>query len=224
MDDKTTAISICHVSPFEGFRHNISKLAEIAHYHNAVLIVDGAQAAGALNFNLHKSKVDFYSCCALKWLLGASGVGFLYVAEKHLDKIPSRAGYVACGFDVKNFNLAKTASRFELGMPNLIGLAYTKPGLGILLEVGMDNVEKYILTLSGKIISGLKDRGINVVTPEDPEHRSGIVAIHMKDAGGLCQKLNKHGIDIYSNSLTLPYYKGGFVQIGAHIYIIILTI
>jgi len=218
IDDRTVALSVCHVSPFEGFRHDIAKLAEIAHACDAVLIIDGAQGAGAENLNLHESGVDFYGCCAMKWLLGAPGIGFLYVARKHLDKIPSRAGYVSGGFDVNNFKLVSNASRFELGKPSLMSLAYTKPGLEILLDLGMENVHKHILNLSGNIISGLKAHNIKVVTPEDPNHRMGIVAVHEHDADKLFETLHAYKIDLYAKSKTLPYYKGGFIQIAPHIY------
>ena len=56
-------------------------LSELAHAHNAVLIVDAAQSAVALDLDVRRLGVDFLSTCAMKWLLGAPGVGFLYVAR-----------------------------------------------------------------------------------------------------------------------------------------------
>ena len=220
VDDKTIAVSVAHVSPFEGFRHDIAALAEIAHAHDALLLVDGAQAAGAMAIDLHQSGVDFYTCCALKWLLGTAGLGFLYVAKKHLKKMPSRAGYMSAGgFDCSNFKLVPTADRFELGMPNVMGLAYTKPGLEILLETGLDTVEEHVLDLSGYCIAGMKERGMNVVTSEDPKHRLGVIATLTDDAEEMFKFQYERGVDTYGlGSLKTSGYEGGLYRVDPHIY------
>src|SRR5438128_5366326 len=54
VDDRTLAISISHVSPKSGFRHDLAALSELAHAHNAVLIVDAAQSAGALDLDVRR--------------------------------------------------------------------------------------------------------------------------------------------------------------------------
>src|SRR5262249_24074944 len=43
VDEHTLAISVSHVSPKSGFRHDLSALADLAHAHHAFLIVDAAQ-------------------------------------------------------------------------------------------------------------------------------------------------------------------------------------
>src|SRR5207244_12776440 len=94
VDDRTVAISVSHVSPKSGFRHDLAALSELAHAHNALLIVDAAQSAGALDLDVRRLGVDFLSTCAMKWLLGAPGAALLFVAceDVHrLDPQPSGA-------------------------------------------------------------------------------------------------------------------------------------
>ena len=199
IDDNTVAVGVSHVTPGQGFRQDIAALARIAHAHGALLLVDGAQSAGAMRINLHELDVDFFSCCAMKWLLGAAGVGFLYVARRHLGRVPTRAGYASNrkGFDIHDFELHDTAERFQLGMPNLMGLAFTRPGLEILLETGMDVVERHVLDLSGYCIAGMLDRGVKVLTPLPPEHRLGVIAAEVDSARQLWQFLYDRGVDTY---------------------------
>ena len=66
----------------------------IAHDHGGLLLVDGAQSAGALNIDLHATGVDFFATTAMKWLLGTAAVGIPAVAKRHLDRQPPTAGWV----------------------------------------------------------------------------------------------------------------------------------
>lgn len=198
IDDNTVAVSVSHVTPAQGFRHDIGALAKLAHAHGALLLVDGAQSAGALNIDLHATGVDFFSTTAMKWLLGPAGVGFLYVAERHLDRQPSTAGWVSTTqTDLEELQLQPSAERFQLGMPNLMGVAATLPGIAVLLNTGMAAVEAHVLDLTEYCIEGLQERGITVRTPRDSTRRAGVIAAEIDDAGDLQAYLTVHGVDTY---------------------------
>ena len=213
IDGNTIAVGVSQVTPGEGFRHDVGALAKIAHANDALILVDGAQSAGAMDINLHELDVDVYSCCAMKWLLGPAGLGFLYVNKRVLEKTtPTRAAYSSnrLGFGIQQFEFHPTAERFQLGLPNLMGLAFAKPGLEILLEVGTDVVERHNLDLSGYCIAGMRERGINVITPQEPEHRMGVIAAKMDDAQPLWKFLHDRGVD--------TYYHESLFRIDPHIF------
>ncbi len=198
IDDETVAVSVSHVTPAQGFRHDLTALAEIVHAHGALLLVDGAQSAGALNINLHASGVDFFATTAMKWLLGTAGVGFLYVAKRHLERQPPTAGWVSTTqTDMERLRLLPSAERFQLGMPNLMGVAACLPGIEILLETGMETVESHVLDLTAHCIDGLRERGISVRTSSDPALRGGVIAAEIDDAGDLQAYLTAQGVDTY---------------------------
>ena len=50
VDEKTAVVAVSHVSCWNGFRHDLRGLSEIAHAHGAFLIVDASQSAGAVDF------------------------------------------------------------------------------------------------------------------------------------------------------------------------------
>ncbi len=198
IDDNTVAVSVSHVTPAQGFRHDIAALARIAHDHGALLLVDGAQSAGALNIDLHATGVDFFATTAMKWLLGAAGVGFFYVAKRHLDRQPPTAGWVSTTrTDLEQLQLLPSAERFQLGMPNLMGVAATLPGIAVLLNTGMAAVEAHVLDLTEYCIEGLQEREITVRTPRDSTRRAGVIAAEIDEAGDLQAYLTAHGVDTY---------------------------
>ena len=205
IDDHTIAVSISHVSELTGFRHDLKAVAQLAHEHGAVLLVDAIQSTGALQIDVHESGVDFLFCGAQKWLLGSAGVGFLYIARRHLPYMPPHVGI----YGVTATSLARPfrqpvqyqpkpgAERFRVGVSNLMGLAATRPGLDMLLDVGMDQVEAHILDLSGYCIEGLLERGLKVRTPVQAEHRAGIVSFEMEDCAEADDFLHNQGIDVW---------------------------
>lgn len=209
IDDHTIAVSISHVSELTGFRHDLTAVARLAHEHDAVLFVDAMQSAGALQIDVHGSDVDFLSSGAMKWLLGSAGVGFLYVARRHLDCMPPHVGIMGVTNFARPFHQPVSyqpkpgAERFQVGVWNLLGLAATRPGLEMLLEIGMDQVEAHILDLSGYCIEGLLKRGLRVPTPVEAEHRGGIVSVEMEDCAEADEFLCNQGIDVYHHEQIL---------------------
>ena len=203
MDDNTIAVSISHVAQTTGFRQDLGALAAMAHEHGAVLLVDAMQSAGAMRIDVHETDVDFLSTGAMKYLMGTAGVGFLYAAKRHLDRMPPHAGGQGALQDTRpwgerEFRPKPGAERFHVGLPNLMGLAATVPGLEILSAVGIDRVEEQVLDLTGYCVAELRERGQTVYTPMEPEKRAGIVAMELDDAAELDAFLIERGVDGYS--------------------------
>ena len=200
VDDETIALSVSHVCHMTGFRHDLDALGTLAADHDAALAVDAMQSAGAVRIDVHGSGVHFLSCGAMKWLLGAAGVGFLYVDRRYLDRLPPRAGLMGFEYDYPSWpedvlNPKPGADRLRLGAPALIGLAATIPGLEILGDTGMRQVEEYVLDLAGYCIDELLSRGLDLFTLPDPDRRAGIVAIRMEQPGAVCDLMRERGVD-----------------------------
>ena len=215
IDDDTLAVSISHVSQETGFRHDLTQLAALAHGHGALLLVDAMQSVGALSVDVHENDVDFMSTGAMKWLMGSAGVGFFYAARRHLDRMPPHAGYSGAVDDPRpwgerEYKPRPGADRFHVGMPNLMGLAATTPGLEILAQVGMDRVQAHVLEMSLYCITELRERGHTVLTPLEEEHRAGIVSIQMADCAQADDYITSRGVDGY-------HYKD-ILRVDPHIF------
>ncbi len=67
----------------------------------------------------------------------------------------------------------------------------------LLLEPGIESVERRALELSGLLIDGLRARGVDVCTPLEPERRAGIVAFRHRRPDALRGHLRELGVDVW---------------------------
>ena len=83
------AMCVSHVYPTTGVRLSLKSLREKADELNiAYLIVDGAQAFGAIDINNINERVencDFYACPGHKWLNGPPSTGVLYIRNSNIQ-------------------------------------------------------------------------------------------------------------------------------------------
>jgi len=94
IDRRTRVVAVSHVQFASGFRTDFAALAELAHAHEALLIVDGIQAVGALRVQPRELGIDVLACGGYKWLCGPLGTGFLYVRRELADELtPMALGY-----------------------------------------------------------------------------------------------------------------------------------
>ena len=205
VDDDTIAISVSHVSPKSGFRHDLATLGEIAHAHGAFLVVDAAQSAGVIQLDVRRLGVDFLTTCAMKWLLGAPGVGFLFVGREHVDRFePPQVGYAgvvrAPGAAVDDpLEFRAGARRHEQGMPSLAGVAASRAGLDLLLEVGIDSIEQHVLELTGQCVDGLLGRDLRVYTRMQASQRAGVVALPVVQGQRVVAFLRERAVDVWTD-------------------------
>lgn len=204
VDDKTVAVAVSHVEYANGFRHDLGALSEIAHEHGAFLIVDAIQSAGAMRIDVKKDDVDFLTSGCYKWLLGPPGAGYLYVKENLIEGFePPFVGWASVKpeifetidfWDIWSLRLSENASRFEVGSPSFISLVGATEALTMLLDFGIENVERRILSLTSHLVEELKALGLKLQTPEEQRYRSGIVNFKIGEPQEVAEELNNKGI------------------------------
>ncbi|UCE96680.1 MAG: aminotransferase class V-fold PLP-dependent enzyme [Candidatus Bathyarchaeota archaeon] len=210
VDDKTVAIVVSHVEYVNGFQHNLKMLAEIAHEHGAYLVVDAIQSLGVVPVNLKKNDVDFLTSSCYKWLLGPAGAGYLYVRRELVDKFePPFIGWASVKpevfetiefWDIWQLRLSETASRFEVGSPGFINFIGAAAALQLLLDVGIENIQERVFSLTESLIDSLKNLDVRLTTPTNLEARSGIVHFIIDKAQEKADKLSEKGIIVSPRS------------------------
>jgi L-cysteine/cystine lyase len=75
---RTRIVVLSHILFTSGARLPIREIATLAHERGARVIVDGAQAVGAIPISVAQLGVDFYAIAGQKWLLGPEGTGALW--------------------------------------------------------------------------------------------------------------------------------------------------
>ena len=203
---RTRLLLVSHVSTSTGITFPIKKLVEICHAHNVYILVDGAQAVGAIPVNMHDLGVDFYAMAGRKWLCGPEGIGVLYIAK---DRIPEVDPTFISPASVKQRSdldmlspyviPAPFAARYQLATamykPTLLGF---QKSLEYLLEdVGMEWIFTRIKGLARHMQALIREiPGVEVVTPLGKE--AGMVEFHVAgwDPDDLCARLNERNFMI----------------------------
>jgi L-cysteine/cystine lyase len=75
---RTRIVALSHVLFTSGARLPVAEIAQLAHARGARVVVDGAQAVGAMPVSMADLGVDFYAIPGQKWLLGPEGTGALW--------------------------------------------------------------------------------------------------------------------------------------------------
>lgn len=110
---RTRLIALSHVSWVTGALFPVRELAG----RGVPLLVDGAQAAGAIPVDVEEIGCDFYTVSAQKWLLGPDVTGALYVSPPRADEL--RMAFPSYGsWDweaAEQYTPKTTAARFDPG-------------------------------------------------------------------------------------------------------------
>ncbi len=190
---KTRAVVLDHTQFFTGEMIDLFLLSEFLRNKGIYLIVDGIQSVGAIKIDTKKISIDFLSSGGGKWLFGPGGAGFLYVNKRNFKILKGlHTGWL--GVDWKSFEnfeisppLFDDARMFEMGTRNVIGISGLTEHIKILLEFGLQNIEKRVRKLKNQLREGFEKLRIPVITPEK-EPQSGIITIKPENP----RKLHKH--------------------------------
>ena len=177
VDRRTRLLSVAWVSHQNGFRHDMRPLADLAHRHGAWLYADAVQAAGMFSIDVKASGVDVMTTGTYKWLLGSYGVAPFYVRGDLLERIPpDRMGalHVERELPDHRYEIYKTAKKFEYATLAFGPVYQLGAALHYLERVGVHRIETHTVGLAGELARGLRERGLNVLTPVG--NRSSIVA------------------------------------------------
>jgi selenocysteine lyase/cysteine desulfurase len=171
IDRETAIVPVTHICFKNGFRSPVAEIVRIAHAQGAFVFLDDYQDCGTRPVDVKATDVDFYVSGTLKYLLAAPGVAFLYVRKDLIPLLnPTISGWFAqanpFAFDVEHLELAPNARRFEAGTPPIPNLYAASAGLALLKEIGLENVEAQVKKLAQTLISGARELGIHVKTPE----------------------------------------------------------
>jgi len=203
IDEQTLIVPVTQVCFMNGFRSDVASIVKEAHERGALVMLDGYQDCGTRPIDVKALGVDFYVTGALKYLLCPSGIAFLYVRRDLIRSLtPTVTGWFAqqnpFAFDVKHFEPASTARRFEAGSPPLPNVYCIPAALSLLEGVGYAAVAEHIQTLSRALIEGARNLEIEIKTPLDSV--GPLVVLRMKDAEAMVQKMAANNI-VVSNRM-----------------------
>jgi selenocysteine lyase/cysteine desulfurase len=214
------AVVISHVEYANGFRNDLKALSQIAHEHGAYLIVDAIQSAGVIPIDVKRDGVDFLATACYKWLLSPPGAAYFYVREDLIEELePPYIGWASVNqavfetvdfWDIWSLQLSANASRFEVGTPSFLSFVGAAEAIKMLLNFGIENIERRVLRLTDHLIKAVKALGLKLQTPEEPQYRSGIVNFKIDKPKEVADELRRKGIVVSA--------RANGIRVSPHLY------
>jgi len=221
IDDKTVAVSLDYVSWINGCKEDIRAVTQIAHSHEALMLVDAFHAVGVIPVDVRKLGVDVLTSGTYKWLMGPHGTAFLYVSREAMQRLhPGIVGWHGISdsvvarvrskqetferpFDISSVTPAEDATRFEWGTWAVITVIGAKAALEFTLKYTPQEREPLVEHLNKRLVDGLAEKGKKITSPLEAGRRSGIVTFEVEDATQVSRKLLQEHVVVAPRPNTL---------------------
>ena len=180
--DRTKIVSIGYVSNVLGVTNPVKRIAEEAHLHGAVCVVDGAQATPHMPVNVQEIGCDFYAFSGHK-LMGPMGIGVLYGRMELLEEMPPflTGGEMIEYVGRQSATFAEVPEKFEAGTVNASGAVGLSAAMDYLQQVGFDTIEKTEADLTAQLMENLRKLPeVTLYGSPDPFRHSGIVTFNIE--------------------------------------------
>lgn len=223
-DDRTRLLAISSVQYASGLRADLTRLGQHCQQNNILFCVDAIQSIGALQFDVQEYQADFVMADGHKWMLGPEGLALFYCRAELRDQLQlHQYGWHmvehAHDFSRSDWQAANDARRFECGSPNMLGGYALHASLSLLLEAGMQAVEKRVLERTEFLFQQITaSRHLQLISTDETGRYAGIVTFchdHV-EAGALYPWLMSRGV--------MCALRGGGIRFSPHFYTPLNTI
>jgi len=221
VDENTRLVALASCHFISGYRLDLQAIGQHLRERNILFCLDAIQTLGA--FPTTVEQVDLLAADAHKWLLGPCGAGVMYVRGAVQGTInPPIYGWnnVRCPNFVAQEQIVfrPGSQKYEAGTHNLLGLVGLVTAMGLIVELGVENIARELLRKRGLLVPALQAKGCTVLAGDAPPGAaSGIVSFTRPgaDLAALHQKLLDAGI-----VTSLRADRGGqkYIRLSPHFY------
>src|SRR3989344_2155193 len=174
--------AVSHASNVLGTINNIKAVSDMAHKHDGIVLVDGAQSVPHMPVDVKKLDADFFAFSGHK-MCGPSGIGVLYGKAELLEKMPP---FLGGGDMIKEVKLEHTKYndipwKFEAGTPNISGAIGLGAAIDYLNSKGMGKIRKHEIELTKYALDQIESiDGIRIFGNCKGEERGGVISFDMR--------------------------------------------
>jgi isopenicillin-N epimerase len=207
----TRVLSFSHISNTSGIRLPAARLCAEARQRGIRTLVDGAQAAGVLQLDLHALGCDFYTTSAHKWFMGPKEVGILYVRKELAASL--WPAIVGVGWEGARTQGARRLG--TLGQRDDAAVAAMAATVAFHDGIGVARIEARVLELAAALKQRLAERipDIEFRTPRDGALSGGVVIFNVP---GLAVRPAYDAL--YQKHSIAGATSGGGLRLCPHIY------
>jgi selenocysteine lyase/cysteine desulfurase len=182
------------------------------------LVVDGVQAAGLLAVRPRELGITMWAASGHKGLLSPHGVGLFFCRRELIAEMaPAYAARASMMLNAGDDHLVEQtdiplrddARRFEIGNHNYAGIHAMGAALDLILDVGIETIERHVLALGAYLAERLAERQVRRLGPDDPARRSAITVFELPGEGWV-EYFAAHGIVVSARRGALRVSFGAY--------------
>jgi cysteine desulfurase / selenocysteine lyase len=194
---KVVAINL--VSNALGTINPVEKLAEWAHEHGAIMVVDGAQAAPHHPIDVQALDCDFLAFSAHK-MCGPTGIGALWGRLELLEAMEpfNLGGHMIRKVRPEETTWGDVPHKFEAGTSPIAEAVGLGAAIDYLEAIGLEAIAEYEQELAAYALERLAEVPGIVLYGPPPDRRAGIVSFNLGDIHphDVAQILDSEGVAI----------------------------
>jgi cysteine desulfurase/selenocysteine lyase len=179
--NRTKIVSLVHVSNVLAVVNPVKEIAQLAHKHHAIVVVDGAQSAPHMKVDVQDLDCDFYACSGHK-MCGPTGIGVLY-GKKHLLEATHPiefGGEMIDHVDLQTSTWKEIPWKFEAGTPIIAGAIGLGAAIDFLQQVGLAEIEHHDQVITQYAVDRMLEiEGLRIYGPL--QNRAGLVTFTLQD-------------------------------------------
>lgn len=181
INEKTAIVALAQVSNVLGTVNPVKEMAQLAHQHQAIMVVDGAQAVAHMPVDVQELDCDFY-CFSGHKMCGPTGIGVLYGKQALLEKMEPVAfgGEMIDFVDLYESTWTELPWKFEAGTPNIAGAIGLGAAIDYLEKIGMQTIHDYEQAIVAELLPKLQQiEGLTIYGPQNPTEHTAVIAFNL---------------------------------------------
>ena len=181
INEKTAIVSLAQVSNVLGTVNPVKKIAQLAHQHQAIMVVDGAQAVAHMPVDVQDLDCDFY-CFSGHKMCGPTGIGVIYGKQTLLEKMEPVAfgGEMIDFVDLYESTWTELPWKFEAGTPNIASAIGLGAAIDYLEKIGMQTIHEYEQAIVAELLPKLQQiDGLTIYGPQNPAEHTAVIAFNL---------------------------------------------
>lgn len=181
INEKTAIVALAQVSNVLGTVNPVKEIAQLAHQHQAIMVVDGAQAVAHMPVDVQDLDCDFY-CFSGHKMCGPTGIGVLYGKQTLLEKMEPVAfgGEMIDFVDLYESTWTELPWKFEAGTPNIASAIGLGAAIDYLEKIGMQTIHEYEQAIVAELLPKLQQiDGLTIYGPQNPAEHTAVIAFNL---------------------------------------------
>ncbi|WKD86331.1 putative cysteine desulfurase [Polaribacter huanghezhanensis] len=219
INDNTAFIALGNIHWTNGTIFDLKAIRKKTTEHNALLIVDGSQSVGAMEFSIKEIQPDALICAGYKWLFGPYGCGYAYFGAYFDDGEPIEENW-SNRFNSENLSdlvnyeprYKALANRYSVGEhASFIYVKMQIAALEQIIEWTPKAIQEYCKGITSDFVDVLKEKGCIIENFDDRAHHLFGVEIP--------EKINKAKLkETLSKNNVFVSFRGNYIRVSCHLF------